>query len=135
MSTLSQRLDRIRAENPKLSQYVNALADYIYRLRLRGQKEFEPHLASQALHTTEAFALGLFKLFEDAGLLKHSYNIYCAKQRAFLASVPEKEDIPSVISCKFCDAEHCDPEDFEVELVFTSDDSVWQSLSQNVATH
>jgi hypothetical protein len=104
-------------------------------LRLRGQKELEPYLAAQALHTTEAFALGLLKLFEDAGLLKHSYNIYCGKQRTFLANVWEKEDIPSVIYCKFCDEEHCDPNDFEVELVFTVEDSAWQSLSQNVATH
>jgi hypothetical protein len=135
LSTLSQRLERIKAENPKLKGSIDALADYIERLRLRGQRELEPYLAAQALHTTEAFALGLLKLFEDAGLLKHSYNIYCGRQRTFLANVREKGDIPSVMYCKFCDEEHRDADDFEVELVFTVEDSAWQSLSQNVATH
>lgn len=135
MSTLFQRLEQIRAENPKLSEFIDALAEYISRLRLRGQRELEPYLASQSLHTTEALALGLFSLFEDAGLLRHSYNIYCGRQRTFLANVPEKEDIPSIIYCKFCEAEHRNPNDFEVELVFTVEDSAWQSLSHNVATN
>jgi hypothetical protein len=132
---LSQRLERIKTEHAKLSESIDALGEYINRLRLRGQRELEPYLASQALRKTEAFVLGLLKLFEDAGLLKHSYNIYCGKHRAFLANVPEKEDIPSTLYCRFCDEEHRKPDDFEVELVFTVEDSAWQPLSQNAAAH
>jgi hypothetical protein len=133
LSTRFQQLERIKAEHPKLSQALDALADYISRARSRGQSEVEPYLASQALGTTEAFTLGLLKLLEDSGLVTHSYNIYCGKQRAFLASVAEKSDIPSVVNCKYCDTRHYKPDDLEVELIFRPVDSAWQSLSQNAA--
>lgn len=122
MSTQFQRLERIRAENPRLGAGIDALSDYLNQLSLRGQKEVEPFLAAQALHITEARALGLLKLFEDAGVVRHSYNVYCGKQRTFLASAAEKADIPASIYCKFCDTEHCRPDDLEVELVFVVED-------------
>jgi hypothetical protein len=133
LSTLYQRLERIKAEHPKLSEAIDALATYIERLLVRGQSEVEPYLASQTLHMTEAFVLGLLGLFEEVGLVKHSYNIYCGKQRTFLANVPEKEDIPSVLYCNFCDKEHHDPDDFEVELAFRVEDQYWKSMSHNAA--
>jgi hypothetical protein len=133
LSTPFQQLELIKAENPKLSQHIDALSAYIRRLWSQGQREIEPYLASQALHTSEAFTLGLLKLMEDSSLLEHSYNIYCGKQRAFLTSVREKKDIPSVIYCKFCEKEHCRPDDLEVELVFKIVDSAWPSVSLNAA--
>ena len=127
------QLERIKAEHPKLSQALDALSEYISRQRLRGQSEIEPYLAAQALGTTEAYTLGLLKLLEDGGLLKHSYNIYCARQRTFLTSVQDVSDIPSVISCRYCDVEHCNPDDFEVELVFKVLDPVGKNHDSNIA--
>lgn len=133
MSTQFQRLERIRAENPKLSVCIDALSDYLSQLSLPGPKEVEPFLAAQALHITEARALGLLKLFEDAGVVRHSYNVYCGKQRTFLASAAEKADIPASIYCKFCDAAHRRPDDFEVELVFVVEDFTGKPMPDNVA--
>jgi hypothetical protein len=133
LSTRFPQLESIKAKHRKFEQAIDALADYISGLRSRGQNEVEPYLASRALGTTEAFTLGLLNLLEDGGLVTHSYNIYCGKQGALLASVADKREIPSAINCKYCDTQHCKPDDFEVELVFKPVDSVWPYLSHNVA--
>lgn len=72
-------------------------------------------------------------LLEKEGLVRHVYNIYCARNRTLLQTVYEKEEIPSAIYCKFCDKEHRDRDEFEIELAFQLLDEAWEPLHQNVA--
>ena len=127
------RLENIKAKYPSLSRQLDDLAAYIVKEAGRGNKEIEPSLAAQSLGTSEAEVLGLLMLFEQEGLLKHVYNIYCGDKRTFLKSVYEKGQIPATIYCRYCDKEHTDPDEFEIELAFQILDSAWEPLHQNVA--
>lgn len=129
----SQGLESIKLRYPDLSQKLDSIAEYIVDQRARGAGEVEPELAARATRTTEATALGLLMLLEDEGLLKHVYNIYCSRTRSFLESVTDKRQLPRALRCRFCDAEHSDPDDLEVELAFQILDAAWEPLHRNVA--
>ena len=108
------------------------MAGYIVRIREQRQTEIEPSLAARELRTTEAHVTGLLMLLEEEEMVRHVYNIYCAKNRAFLASARERNEIPRVLYCKFCEKEHNRPDDFEIELAFQIIDAAWERLAPNV---
>ena len=72
-------------------------------------------------------------LLEDAGMVTHVYNIYCAKNRTLLTTVKDKSQIPDGLYCRYCDKEHRTGDDFEVELAFSIVEQAWEPLPQNVA--
>jgi len=92
-----------------------------------------PALAARSLGTSEAEVLGLLMLFEEQGLLRPVYQVYCADKKTFLGEFNRKDEIPEAIHCEFCDEDHCDPEKLEVELVFRLLDVTWLSVGHNVA--
>jgi hypothetical protein len=128
-----RKLETIKARHPKLSQQLDSLAAYITEQLGDGRKEIEPALASRSLKLTEAEVLALLMLLEREGMVRHHYNIYCAHNRTLLKTVHEKAEIPSAIYCKYCDKEHCDPDEFEIELAFQVLEPAWEPLRQNVA--
>jgi hypothetical protein len=127
------KLETIKARYPKLSRQLDSLAAYITEQLGHGRKEIEPALASRYLKLTEAEVLALLMLLEREGMVRHLYNIYCAHNRTLLKSVYEKAEIPSAIYCKYCDREHSDPDEFEIELTFQVVEPAWEPLHQNVA--
>jgi len=128
-----RKLESIKAQHPKLSRQLDALAAYIVEELEKGRREIEPSLASRYLKIGEAEVLALLMLLEREGMVRHVYNIYCAHNRTLLKSVYEKSEIPSAIYCKYCDKEHCDPDDFEIELTFRVLEAEWEPLHRNVA--
>jgi hypothetical protein len=128
-----RKLESIKRQHPKLSRQLDSLAAYITERLGKGSKEIEPALASRYLNLPEAEVLALLMLLEREGMVRHLYNIYCAHNRTLLKSVHEKSEIPSAIYCKYCDKEHRDPDDFEIELTFQVVEPAWEPLHQNVA--
>ena len=68
---------------------------------------------------SEAEATALLMLFEDAGLLRHQFDVVCTRNDAVLLSFPDLSDLQNHIPlhCQLCDSEH-DSEDLRVELAF-----------------
>lgn len=128
-----QKLENIKARHPKLSHQLDSLAAYIAGQIDRGSKEIEPALASQSLHLREIEVLALLMLLEEAGIVRHAYNIYCARQGTLLETVNEKREVPRVIYCKYCDKDHREPDDFEIELIFQTLEQASEPLRHNVA--
>jgi hypothetical protein len=66
---------------------------------------------------SEADALGLLTLFEDAKIVQHRYDLMCVPTSAVIASFKSLNEIPNEIECRYCGDEH-DGERLRVELVF-----------------
>jgi hypothetical protein len=133
LSTQSSKFESILAKHPKLRANLAALASYIGRQVEAGRTDIVPALAAAGLKISESEILGLLMLFEKQGLVKPIYQIYCAEKKTLLAEVDSKDDISEVVYCKYCDKEHRDPDEFEVELVFRAVNGVWEAAPQNVA--
>ena len=130
----SHKFDLIKQKHPKLRGRLSALAEYITRELNSGRDEIVPAIAGQYLNTSEGEVLGLLMLLEKAGLLKPFYQVRCRDKGAFLLEIPFKEQIPEAIRCKFCDEEHADPNDIEIDLVFKISDSAREVFPQGVAS-
>jgi hypothetical protein len=113
----SLKLENIKAKHKSLSDKLDSLADMIQKAGEHGDVLI-PRVVARQLRISEADALALLMLFEDAGWIRHRYDVLCPKSRAVLFSVYDKNEIADEeYECKFCGAEHaCD--DLEIELVF-----------------
>jgi hypothetical protein len=107
------------------------LAGYIENQIESGKTDIVPALAAASLRCTEAEVLGLLMLFEKERMVVPAYKIYCKRNRTLLKTVCNKENIPTDIYCKFCDEEHADPDELEVELVFQVRTETWELLHNN----
>jgi hypothetical protein len=128
---LFQKLQSIKDVHPSLAKSLDRLVVYVLKEFDAGRKEIVPALAAQALRKSEAEALGLLMLLEEKDLLASAYDIYCLEKGTFLKRVRSKKEIPKAIYCKFCDAEHSDPDDLEIQLVFPLNEEVWRDVRQN----
>lgn len=114
-----QTFEDIKLKHPHLRVKLDALANYIVGELEEGRSRIVPALAAAHLKQSEAETLGLLMLLEDAGLIRHQYDIVCRKTNAVLATVSSKSELEHVIPvlCQLCDAEH-GADDLRIELVF-----------------
>jgi hypothetical protein len=113
----SEKLETFSRENPQLAQLVRALEEYLRWQKERGVKEIVPRVAAAKLAVSEADTLGLLALFEDAGLVKHRYDVICARSDGSIESFDSLDEIPDELYCRFCGDQHCS-DDMRIELVF-----------------
>ena len=114
------RLDkfaRVKAKHPQLASMLERVADYVANRVSAHVRTVSPKLVAVALGVSEAEALGLLMLLEQAKLLKHRYEVRCRFSKVVIGSVEDKRDLRHLFGCHECDQEH-DIEDVEVELVF-----------------
>jgi hypothetical protein len=128
----SAEFENIKKEHPRLSSLLDGLATYIAQQLGRGREEIVPSLAAASLQISEAEALGLLMLMDRAGLLTPIYNVYCKANGTFLVSVEKKEELPEAIYCRYCDREHCDAEELEIELAFRVKEHAREAMHPNV---
>jgi len=125
LSTPSIKFESVLAKHPSLRERLIALATYVAKEVDAGHRDIVPALAARALRVSEAEILGFLMLFEEQGLLTHVYQVYCAGKKTFLGEFESKKQIPDSIPCQFCDKDHCDPDELEIELVFRLVDVSW----------
>jgi hypothetical protein len=111
----SLKLENIKAKHKNLGDKIDVLADLI---RKAEENVLIPRVVARHLRLSEADTLALLMLFEDAGWIRHRYDVLCPKIKAVLFSVYDKRELTeNEYECKFCGIEHsCD--DLEIELVF-----------------
>lgn len=114
-----QQLEKIKSKHPSLSSLIDSLANYICHEVDEGRTRIVPGLAATYMKRSEAEATALLMLFEDAGLLRHQFDVVCTRNDAVLLSFPDLSDLQNHIPlhCQLCDSEH-DSEDLRVELAF-----------------
>jgi hypothetical protein len=114
-----QQLEKIKSQHPSSRKFIDELAGYLDAELAEGRERIIPSLAARRLGISEAEALALLKLFDDAGLLRAAYDVVCVKTKVVLASVHSKSELKDLfpIHCEFCAAEHRRDE-VAIELVF-----------------
>jgi hypothetical protein len=114
---LSGKLENFNKKHPELASLVKRLAAYVETQRERGVRELIPRVVAAQLDVSEADALALLSLFEDAKLIKHQYDLVCVANGTVIASFASLDKVPSEIDCQHCGGEH-DGDGLRVELVF-----------------
>jgi hypothetical protein len=112
-----EKLENFSKKHPALAPLVGQLLDYIKWQRDRGVRELVPRVVAAKLGISEADALGLLSLFDDAGLVKPRYDLVCGETSTAIKSFDSLYEIPEQIECNQCDREH-GPDELRVELVF-----------------
>ena len=113
----SPKFERVKRENPGLSQLFDKLSEYIRAQIGRGQKYIVPKLAAAALGLTDGEAFVLLDLLARGDALRRVYNVYCRQNGALLKTVESFEDLDKITRCDFCNADH-DQSAFKVEVAF-----------------
>jgi hypothetical protein len=113
----SRRLETISKDNPELAARIQQVREYVEWQKERNVHEIVPRVVAVKLGTSEADALSLLMLFEDAGVLKHKYELICVSNSATIASYDSLEEVPNEHECRYCDREHGGDE-LRLELVF-----------------
>jgi hypothetical protein len=114
---LSRQLETFSKEHPELATVIRSLEDYLRWQAERGVNEIVPRVAAAKLRLSEADLLGLFTVFEDAGLVRHRYDVICTRSDGSVAPFYSLQEIPDDLFCRYCGEEHgCD--DLRIELVF-----------------
>lgn len=132
MTTQFPKLQKIEARYPNLATVVDKVARYIRGRVELGLSDVAPQLLASFLGWSEAEALAILMLFEKEGLLEPIYKIYCHANGTLLKRVKNKNEIPDSIYCKFCDADHNDPDMFDIELEFEIPAAQWDPAGHNV---
>jgi hypothetical protein len=121
-------LEKYKRQSPRLAETLSATEVYLRELLDRPIRSTEsldhaafdivPVLLAKSLGVEEGYAIALLKVFEDAGIILHSYDVYCPNTDNFIASFHSKNDLPESLECPFeVGTEHSIDEYF-VELIF-----------------
>jgi hypothetical protein len=113
----SGKLENFSRKHPELAPLVQKLAEFVEAQSVRGVRELIPRVVAAKLGISEADALGLLTLFEDARVVKHRYDLLCVRNGVVIKSFESLNEIPGAIECRYCGDEH-DAEGLRVELVF-----------------
>jgi hypothetical protein len=112
------KLEAVKRKHPKLAEQIDRLAAYLAEQQRAGTTDFLPKLVAVKLGISEAAALGLLMLLEEAGLLSHEYHVLCKATNALIGSARSLSEIEDLYECDFCGKEHSAEQDIKVELVF-----------------
>lgn len=123
-------LESYRSKYPQLSELIAHLQVYLERElertieQLRNPRlplhDVRPAHLSTKLSVDEGLALTLLMMAEDAGLVEHSYKIYCPGTNNFLGEYPLLESIPTTVRCpyhEFGEIDH-DENEYLLDAVF-----------------
>jgi hypothetical protein len=111
------KLEAAKQKYPRLARQLDLLAGYLAEQQKSGTTDFLPKLAAVKLGLSEAAALGLFRVLENAGVLTHEYHVLCKNTNALITSVVSLSELEDTYECDFCGTEH-GTDDVKVELVF-----------------
>jgi hypothetical protein len=116
----SPKLERVKARNRALSDFLDKMAGYVFQQISSGERFVVPKLAAAVLNINEGEAFVLLKILAEGGVLQQVYNIYCRPTGIYLttvASLDQLDDVDKIPYCDDCDFQH-EPQDLTVEIAF-----------------
>lgn len=113
----SRKLETMSKRKPTLAPLIEQLEEYLNSLENQNIEQVVPRVAAAKLHISEADALALLGLFQEAGVVRPRYDLVCLPTRSVLSSYYKRTEIPDTEFCKICGTEH-DCDGLRVELVF-----------------
>jgi hypothetical protein len=113
----SPKYERVKQNNPRLSDFLDRLVGYINSQFRAGQTYIIPKLASAALRLTDAEAVVLLEVLAKGEILQRIYNVYCGKSDAYLTTVDNIEALDAIPRCDECDADH-EPGELKVQIAY-----------------
>jgi hypothetical protein len=114
-----RELENIKSKQPHLRQQIDGLETFLAKELAAGRTRVVPTLVARHLRLSEAEMLAILMMFEDAKLLRSTYEVVCKKSEAVLAVAHNKAELKDLfpIYCSLDDEKH-GPEDLRIELVF-----------------
>ncbi len=113
----SPKFERVKQSNPRLSTFLDGLVGYINSQIRSGQPYIIPKLAAAAMRLKDAEIIVLLEILTKGEILQRIYNVYCPKNKTFLATVDNIDALDKIPHCDDCDADH-DPRDLVVEIAY-----------------
>jgi hypothetical protein len=121
-------LEKYKRQSPRLASSLSEVEVYLREVLDREVRptagldhpafDIVPVLLAKSLGVEEGYALALLRIFEEAGIVVHRYDVYCPNTENFITSFYSKHDLPEHIVCPFeVRTEHSIDEYF-VELIF-----------------
>lgn len=104
-------LESYRNKYPQLSELISSLQVYLERELQRTIEQLKstrlplhdvrPAHLSTKLSIDEGLAFTLLMMAEDAGLIEHSYKIYCPDTDNFLGEYQALKFVPTTVRCPY----------------------------------
>lgn len=116
----SPKLERVKHDNPGLSDLLDRLMAYINRQKQNGQTFFLPKLAAASLGLNDGEAYVLLEVLANAGVLQRAFNVYCKTSGELLATVRNENELGNIPHCDECDIDH-GPGELKLEIAFELD--------------
>lgn len=121
-------LEKYKRQSPQLADSLSAAEVYLRELLDRPIRSTDglnhaafdivPVLLAKSLGIEEGYALALLRVFEEAGIIVHRYDVYCPHTDIFIESYYSKHDLPEYIECPFEVRTKHSIDEYFVELIF-----------------
>jgi hypothetical protein len=125
---LFPELEKYKRQSPRLADSLSATEVYLRDLLdrpIRSKEGFDhaafdivPVLLAKSLGVEEGYALALLRIFEEAGIVVHRYDVYCPNTENLIASFYSKHDLPEYIECPFEVRTEHSIDEYLVEVIF-----------------
>ena len=113
----SPKFERVKKNNPRLSDFLDRLVSYINLQIQSGESYIIPKLAAAALRLTDAEAVVLLEVLAKGEILQRIYNVYCRRNETLLTTVDNIGYLDRLPHCDDCDEDHW-PRDLKVEIAY-----------------
>lgn len=130
-------LEKYRRQSPRLADSLSEAEVYLREVLNREVRSTEsidhaafdivPVLLAKSLGVDEGYALGLLRIFEEAGIIIHRYDVYCPNTENFITSFYSKHELPEHIECPFEVGTEHSIDEYLVELIFQFAPAVQQN--------
>jgi hypothetical protein len=121
-------LEKYKRQSPRLANSLTEAEVYLREVldrEVRPTEGFDhpafdivPVLLAKSLGVDEGYALTLLRIFEEAGIIVHRYDVYCPNTENFITSFYSKHDLPEHIECPFEVRTEHSIDEYHVELIF-----------------
>lgn len=121
-------LEKYKQQSPRLAHSLSEVEVYLNEVLSREVRSPEgidhaafdivPVLLAKSLGVDEGYALALLRVFEEAGIIVHRYDVYCPNTENFISSFYSKHDLPDLIECPFEVRTEHSINEYHVELIF-----------------
>ncbi len=137
-----QQLEAYKGMYPHLADLITKLDRYLGQkvddssstedynhYRNLSNSEIRPSFIARSIKEDVDSAFVLLTMAEKAGILEHTYHVFCPEENLFIKEFQTKEELPEVITCNnhgFGSERHS-INDYFVEVVFYLSHEVYES--------
>jgi hypothetical protein len=108
--------DKLKGLLPRLDKYFEA---ELSNKKAARSKDYLPVTLAKQLKTSEAVALALLMVYENAGLVMPEYHVLCPDTYNVLRVVQSPAELPETIHCPYHDPEReHDQLEYYMDIVF-----------------